>query len=140
MENNWKFLHVGVITRDLDKTVDYFLSIGGHTTSDVINSENEFRSLKIRMVDLGPITLEIIQHVSGKCVQLDFLEKVGEGINHFAYIVQDLNKEAEKMLAQGATIINGRRDDEGYGFAYFAPNDAGANVIVELIQRAEANS
>ncbi|GAJ22306.1 unnamed protein product [marine sediment metagenome] len=95
MENNWKLHHVGVAIRDMDKTVEYYQSLGIATFEpETLFESSNFTDLKlygktpdttvklrIRFVQIGPIQLELIQPVEGESPQKEFLESRGEGSN-----------------------------------------------------------
>ena len=147
MENNWKFHHVGVAIRDIDKTVEYYQSLGIATFEpEILFKSSDFADftvngkipdtivrLRIRYVQIGPFQLELIQPVEGESPQKEFLASKGEGIDHIAFTVDDLDKETDKLVKKGIkTIFSGKRQTGG--FAYFDTRKVG-NIIIELIQR-----
>ena len=133
---------IAVIVRDMDQAIEYYqaLSIGpfepkrsvltdrkvyGQPADDVRN--------KVMCVQMGPVELELIQPVSGKSVQKEFLEKHGEGINHLAFVVDDLDLEVTRMVEKGFKVISSGKFEGGGGFAYFDTDKVGG-VIFELFQ------
>lgn len=148
MENNWKLHHVGVAIRDIDKAVEYYQSLGIATFKpEILFESSNFADFKVNgkppktsvtariiFVQVGPIQLELVQPVEGELPQKAFLTSRGEGVNHIAFTVDDLDREAAKLVEKGIKIIiTGRRQD-GSGFAYFDTRKVG-NVIIELIQQ-----
>lgn len=148
MENNWKLHHIGVAIRDMDKTVEYYQSLGIATLEpETLFESSAFTDLKlygktpdtivklrIRFVQIGPIQLELIQPVEGESPQKEFLESRGEGVNHIAFTVDNLDKETAKLVERGITIIAAGKRQTGGGFAYFETRKVG-NIIIELMQR-----
>ncbi len=144
MVSNWKFRHVGVAVRDMDKVVEYYQSLGIATIgpeqisergSDLMENgkpTDPRRKLKIRMVQVGTITYEMIQQLEGESVHNEFLDSKGEGISHIAFTVDDFDKERIKLVEKGASVILGRKDQ--HGFAYFNTRKVG-NIIIELVQQ-----
>lgn len=132
MEDNWKFLHLGVVVRDLDKTVEYFQSIGADTSQ--LEHIHPVSKNRIRFIQLGSLPLELIQPAEGKTPARDFLNKRGQGMFHVAFNVEGFNKEKAKMLEKGALIVLSAQRPEG-DLAYFEPPEAGSNIIMELIER-----
>jgi len=146
MENNWRFHHVAVVVRDMDKAVEYYQSLGIATfqpefmldsstyidykvygkTSDTIDKT------RMRFVQIGPFRLELVQPVEGGLIFKEFLKSKGEGVHHIAYLVDDLEKETAELTQKGIPVIT-RVKTQTFGFAYFDIRKIG-NVIIELIQ------
>ncbi len=82
---------------------------------------------------LGSLTLELIQPVEDgwRNVNKDFLEDVGEGINHIAYMVtsEHFDDEVAKMKGRGIDIIMSGKQSNGGGFAYFDTRKVGGFII-----------
>ncbi len=129
MENSWKFHHIGVAVKDMDKALEYYQSLGIIAT---IEPEVQEDGIKLRYVQIGSITFELVQPVEGESPQKEFLNSRGEGIDHIAFSVDDLDEETAKLVEKGVPIIIGGRSKTG-GFAYFDTRKVG-NVIIELIQ------
>ena len=113
---NWKFHHLGVIVADMEKAVEYYKSLGFvevlpetppsttptpwvemTTYGETVLKDGQVLvpvkpgsgGVPNRWCRIGTMTLELIQPGEGgwKNVNRDFLENVGEGINHIAYTV-----------------------------------------------------
>ncbi len=149
MEKNWEFLHVGVIVKDMDKAVDYYQSLGIATflRPEHMFDSSTFADWKIygktpdtidkhrgRMVQIDPVTLELLQPVSGESIHDDFFGSKGEGIEHIAFTVDDLEEETAKLVEKRIPVIVSGKRQTGGGFAYFDIRKVG-NVIIELVQR-----
>ncbi|MFC1950713.1 VOC family protein [Chloroflexota bacterium] len=147
MEKSWKLHHVGVIVRDMDKAVEYYQFLGAaiigqesldtstYTDLTAYGKPADPKSkLEIKMVQLGSVTLELLQPVEGDFTQKEFLDSMGEGIQHIAFKVDDFDKERDKLVAKGLPVIHGGKEIKtGEWFAYFDTRKVG-NVIIELIQ------
>ncbi len=151
MENNWKFHHVGVVVRDMDKVVEYYQSLGiGTFQPEVLFKSSDFADfrvngktpntivkVRVRSIQIGPLRLELIQPVEGEAPWKEFLDSNGEGINHIGFGVDDLDKETAKLVEKGASVIHsGVENSRGayFRWAYFDTRKVG-NVIIELSQR-----
>jgi len=148
METNWEFLHVGVIVKDMDKAVEYYQSLGIAT----FQPEHMFDSSlftdwkiygktpdttdkhKVRMVQIGPLTLELLQPVSGESIHNEFLDSQGEGAEHICFVVDDLDKETAKLVEKGIPVIVSAKRQSTSIYAYFDTRKGG-NLITELVQR-----
>ena len=134
--------HVGVIVRDMGKAVQYLSCLGigpFEPLADPALADKLFRGkpsdwkVKISLAKIGPVTLELIQPVEGKSASKEFLEKKGEGIQHIAFAVDDLDREVAKLTKQGIEVMMSGKIPGGK-FAYLETDVIGG-MIIELIQR-----
>jgi methylmalonyl-CoA/ethylmalonyl-CoA epimerase len=133
MESNWKFNHIGVVVRDVDKAVESYQSLGiVDKATDRVTMEGKKAKLVGRFIHIGSLLIELWQPVRGKTVQQEFLDSRGEGVNHIAFHVDDLDREKERMAEKGIPVVFSVRDEEGY-MAYFDTRKVG-NILIELIQ------
>jgi methylmalonyl-CoA/ethylmalonyl-CoA epimerase len=133
MESNWKFNHLGAVVRDVDKAVEYYQSLGiVDRATDRVTMEGKKAKLIGRFIRIGSLLIELWQPVRGKTVQQEFLDSRGEGVNHIAFHVDDLDREKEKMAEKGIPVVFTVRDEEGY-MAYFDTRKV-SNILIELIQ------
>ncbi|MEE8414257.1 MAG: VOC family protein [Dehalococcoidales bacterium] len=142
---NWTLLHLGLSVKKMEEAVDYLKSLGGETDEspghvlDSANFEN-FKTygktdappwkIKIKMLRLGPLTLELTEPVEGGNYNETFMDEHGEGPNHIAYTVDDLEKEVEELEAKGVPAmyhLNGR-------YAYMDARKVGG-LVIELMQK-----
>lgn len=142
--SNWKFDHVGIVVRDMDKAIAYYqaLGIGPFETKHPdrplpgwahvgLPSDVE---VKIRVADLGTIRLELIQPIKGESIHKKYLDAKGEGIDHICFEVDDINQETENMIKEGfKAILSGRNTQGGGGFTYFDVDQVGG-IKFELVQ------
>ena len=140
-----KFDHVGVVVRDLDKAIEYYQSLGmgpfEKRTIDTPADKTMYGKpagfkLKMAIAPLGPIRLEIIEASDGAILQQEFLENKGEGINHIAFAVGDLEKEKAKLMMKGLKVILTIKLPTGAECAYFDTRQVGG-VIMELVKKVQ---
>lgn len=137
-----KVIQVGLVVKDVDKVVERLTSLGiGPFTQGGLPPDREewfrdkrmYADFKIRSAMIGDIQIELIQPLSGDSPHKEFLESKGEGIQHIACAVEDVEKEIAKLTSKGATVLLRAKFPGGRGVAYM---DLGAGgLIIELIQR-----
>jgi methylmalonyl-CoA/ethylmalonyl-CoA epimerase len=136
-----KVIQIGVVVKDIDKTVARLtaLGIGPFKTHSLPADREEwygnkrmYAEFKFRMANIGDMQLELIQPISGDSPHKDFLESRGEGIQHIACSVKDVQKEVNKLTKLGVDIVLRAKFPEGGGVAYC---DLGSGLIIELIQQ-----
>ncbi|HSB72953.1 MAG TPA: VOC family protein [Candidatus Methylomirabilis sp.] len=137
-------VQIGVIVRDMDAAVAYYESLGigpfaapagtapildrqvhGKPAPDVKN--------RISTAQMGAVELELVQPVSGNSVQREFLDRHGEGVNHLAFLVEDLDREVARLGEKGLRVISSGRLANGLVYAYLDTDRIGG-IVFELIQ------
>ena len=133
MESNWKFHHIGSVVRDVDEAVEYYQSLGiVDTATDHVTMEGKKAKLVGRVIYIGSLMIELWQPIRGETVQQEFLNSRGEGMNHIAFHVDDLDKERDKLVEKGIPVVFSVKDQNG-DMAYFDARKVG-NILIELIQ------
>jgi methylmalonyl-CoA/ethylmalonyl-CoA epimerase len=137
------FHHVGVIVRDIEKTIEYLSSLGigpfgmaeGPQVMEV-PFKGEFRGkpaewkLKISVARIGDAELELLQPSGGESALQEFLDNHGEGLHHIGYLVDNVRAEMEKLVKQGIEVITSANLD-GQGFAYLDTRVVGG-IVTEI--------
>lgn len=136
-----KLMQVGVVVKDVDSCIKRLSDMGlTEIQPKLLPAEREewfrdkrmYADFKIYGAMIGDTELELIQPISGDSPHKEFLETKGEGIQHIAVPVDDLEAEIARFLAHGATILL-RAKWPGGGVAYLDLNFGG--LIIELIKR-----
>ena len=144
--NNWKFRHIAVVVKDMDKITKKYEALGlGIFRPETLMDSGTFSSYEVygksapkvdqsrfKHNDIGDdkFDLEYISPIAGTPIYKDFLEKYGEGvIHHVAFAVDDLDAERQQLTAKGIPCITSVKRPNGRGFAYFDFGDC----IIELI-------
>ena len=150
MENEWKFHHMAVVVRDMDRAVEYYQSLGIATFKpEFMLDSSTYRGYevygktpdtidktKMMFVQIGSFQIELVQPVEGEPIYKEFLKNQGEGTHHIAFNVDDLDKETAKLAEKGISVITRVNLASGAAFAYFDIRKIG-NVLIELIQQAK---
>ena len=145
---NWRFLGHGVTVADLDKTVEYYQSLGIATiqpeamfdSGSMTNLESYGRTpdssikARTRAAQVGPTLYEFIQPLEGESIYKESLEKRGEGIIDMTFSVDDLDKEAAQLVEKGVSIVLGGTPQSDRAFAYFDTREDGGDIMIKLIQ------
>jgi methylmalonyl-CoA/ethylmalonyl-CoA epimerase len=140
--NKENFHHVGIIVRDMDKTIEHLEAIGigpfglmGDQKWVNAKFKGEVRgkpaewSVKISNTKVGDTEIELLQPSGGESVLQEFLDEKGEGVHHIAYLVDDVPGEVARLEKQGLKRLTSANLD-GRGFAYFETVEGG--VVIEI--------
>ena len=135
-----KVIQVGVVVRDVEKTVERLSSLGIGPFQEMVLPSGRvgwFRSdpmhadFKIYGAMIGDIQIELIQPLSGNSPHMEFLETKGEGFQHIACTVSDVQAAADRLVEKDCSVLMREIFPGGRGVAYM---DLGiGNIVIELI-------
>jgi catechol 2,3-dioxygenase-like lactoylglutathione lyase family enzyme len=91
-------------------------------------------TMKVTFAHMGPVRLEMVQVVKGKCIYTDFLAKYGEGLHHLGFEVDDLEKEVANAKSQGLKMICFLKMVGIMAFAHFDATKTNG-FRIELVQK-----
>jgi methylmalonyl-CoA/ethylmalonyl-CoA epimerase len=148
--DKWTLWHVGISVKNMEQAVNYYKSLGGKTDDapgHVLDSANfkEFKTygktdappwkIKIKMVNLGPLMLELTEPIEGGNYNETFMDKHGEGPNHVAYQVDDLEKEVKELEDKGVPAMYHAKGT----YAYLDARKIGG-LVIELFQKRDVTA
>ena len=136
------FHHVGVIVKDMDKTIEHLETVGigpfgmmgdqkwvNVTFKGELHGKPAEWSVKISSTKVGNTELELLQPSGGESALQEFLDEKGEGVHHVAYLVDDVPGEIAKLEKQGLKRLTSANLDTR-GFAYFETVEGG--IVIEV--------
>jgi len=128
-----KLDHIGIAVKDLDQAMKLYRNSFGIEPSVVY--ESSYTKAKIAFFPIGEVRIELMQPVNPDSVLGKFLEKKGEGIQHIAYKVKDVDRSLTELERKGVQLIDKKsrkvRENERVGFLH--PKSTNG-VLIELIQ------
>ena len=65
--------------------------------------------LKLGLASVGPTMYELIESVSGPSIYDEFLQKRGEGLHHFGYVVDDIDQAIAPTESRGYVLLQSGR-------------------------------
>ena len=137
--------HMAIIVRDVDKTIAYYqsLGMGPFITAPPITITKRIDrgqpitsgSSQIKEVigNMGMVRLQLIQPLEGKSIFQEFLDTRGEGVHHYAFLVDDVEKEEAKFIGMGVEIVSSVRVEGGGGHIIIDTDEPGG-ILIELVQ------
>jgi len=135
--------HIGAIVRDVEKTAAYYESLGIGSFEPLIIDVQDQRvrgklandlELKVKMWNIGPIKVELIEPVAGKeSIWKEVLERRGEGIHHLAFLIDNIEKAKAELIEKGLNLIFSAEMKPGGSCVYFETGQIGS-LIFELFQ------
>jgi len=134
---------VGIVVRDLERAKKYYESIGigpfespnrPASTGVILRGEHSNAKHKLMLAQLGSVQLELLQPVEGESLAMEYLQRQGEGIQHIAFQVDDIEAALVKLDKLGVKVLQRVLRPTSPGAALLE-TDAIGGVIIELIQR-----
>lgn len=120
---------VALVVNDIEKTSRAFADLLGVSvpawslTDPVDQAHTSYQGqstpaqAKLAFFDLGGAQLELIEPVGGPSVWRDFLEKHGEGVQHIAFQVKDMDEAVSRLAGDGMPLVQSG-DFTGGCYAY----------------------
>ena len=128
-----KIDHIGVAVSDLDEALKLYRD----TLGLEVEKTEDFGGMKIAFLPIGDTEFELLQPTDPDGALAKFLEKRGEGIQHIALRVDDVEKSLEEMKAKGLRVIDEKPlpGAGGASIAFFHPKST-RGVLLEICQPA----
>lgn len=122
--------HVGIAVRDLTAATALFRTLLGREPSGTEDVPGE--RVRVAFFQVGETRIELLEPTAPDSPVAKFLEKRGEGIHHFALAVADVDGEAARLRASGATLAGEPRSGAGGARVAFVHPKSAGGVLVEL--------
>ena len=126
--------HIGIAVKDLAQAGKFYTDVLGIR----IQEEEVVADQKVRVAFL-PITdseVELLQSTDPEGPVAKFIEKRGEGIQHIAFRVENIEEALAEMKAKGVKLIDEkpRLGAGGAKIAFVHPKETNG-VLVEICER-----
>lgn len=126
--------HIGIAVKNLDESLKFYENVLGLKAAGTEVVEEQ--KVKVAFLPTGDSEVELLEATSEDSPIAKFIEKNGEGIQHIAYRVDDVEAAIAKMKELGMRMIDEkpRYGAGGAKIAFCHPKSTGG-VLVELCQR-----
>jgi len=126
------FDHVGMAVPDAAGYVELFQELLGLPTG----APEDVPPHRLRFVQTGGTTLELIEPLAADAPIAKFLEKRAAGLHHVCFLVDDLDARLAALKARGVRLIDEtpRRGAHGSRIAFIHPSSA-HGLLIELKER-----
>jgi methylmalonyl-CoA/ethylmalonyl-CoA epimerase len=96
--------HIGIAVKNLDETVAFYRQVMGLEVS----SSEVFNGMKIAFLRIGDSELELLEDLTSDGAIARHVAKRGEGMQHVAYRVDDIEQALQDMRTKGIKLIDER--------------------------------
>ena len=135
-----RLAHVSIVVKDIMESVQYYESLGigpFKKPEHHIFSVTAFRGvpleskLIIREANIGTVTLQLVQHISGDHIVKEFIDRRGYGVYHLGFLVENIDEHEKDMTRRGIDVLQKGRREDGTGYSYF-DTESKAGIILEI--------
>jgi len=129
-----KLDHIGVAVRDAEPVIKLYRDVLGlKLEADEVVKEQKVRTI---FLPVGDTEIELLESTESDGPVAKFLETKGEGIQHIAFQVEDLDGALKELEAKGVRLIDKvpRIGAGGKRIAFVHPKDT-FGVLLELCEK-----
>jgi methylmalonyl-CoA/ethylmalonyl-CoA epimerase len=126
--------HIGVASKDMAEAIKFFVEKLGMEAKGFETIEDQ--KVRVAFLPLGEGEIEILESTSPDGPVAKFIEARGEGVQHIALRVDDLDSALEELKAKGVRLIDEkpRIGAGGARIAFIHPKET-HGVLLELCER-----
>jgi methylmalonyl-CoA/ethylmalonyl-CoA epimerase len=129
-----KIDHIGIAVNNLDESIKFYEEILGlslHGTETV-----EEQKVKVAFLPIGDTEIELLEATSPDSPIAKFIEANGQGVQHIAFKVDNIEIALEEMRAKGVRLIDEkpRYGAGGAKIAFLHPKSTNG-VLIELCEK-----
>lgn len=135
MFNVLKLDHIGIAVKDMEAAKRFYTETLGMKAQgeEVV----EQQKVKVCFIPSGDSEIELLESTSPEGPIAKFIEKNGEGIQHIAFRVDNIENALADLKAKGVRLIDEvpRYGAGGASIAFIHPKATGG-ILLELSQRS----
>ncbi len=131
-----KIDHIGIAVKNLDEALKFYEEkLGLKATGTEVVEEQKVR---IAFLPLGESKLELLESTDPEGPVAKFIESRGEGVQHIALRVDNVEEKVKELEEQGVRLIDKtpRYGAGGARIAFLHPKST-YGILLELCQRDE---
>lgn len=128
--------HIGIAVKNLDETLAFYRDVLGLPLEGTEVVEEQ--KVRVAFLPVGDTEIELLESTADDGPIAKFIEKNGEGVQHIAFRVDNIEEAIEYMQAKGMKMIDEKpRYGAGGAKIAFVHPKSSHRVLVELSERSE---
>ncbi len=127
--------HIGIAVNNLEQKITYYTEILGLKLLNI--EEVPSQNVRVAFLDAGNVHIELLEPLSDEGAIYKHIQKRGEGIQHVAFKVSDINHKMQELREKNVRILS-EQPVEGAGgskAAFIHPKDS-FGVLYELYEKS----
>ena len=132
--NILKIDHIGIAVNSIEEASKIYTELLGLEMHGV--EEVAEQKVKVAFIPVGESEVELLESTDPEGPIARFIEKNGEGVQHIAFRVEDIEKALEELKQKGVRLIDEkpRYGAGGAKIAFIHPKTT-KGVLIELCER-----
>lgn len=129
-----KIDHIGIAVRDLNEAIKFYQEVLGLKVTEI--EEVPDQKVRVAFLPTGDSEVELLESTSPDGPIARFIEKNGEGVQHIAFRVDNLEEKLAELKSKGVRLIDEkpRRGAGGAMIAFLHPKST-FGTLVEICER-----
>ncbi|ADO84482.1 methylmalonyl-CoA epimerase [Ilyobacter polytropus] len=126
--------HIGIAVKDLDAVVKFYEDVMGIPLHGIETVEEQ--KVRVAFMPVGDTEIELLESTSPDGPIAKFIDKKGEGVQHVAFKVENIEEAIADMKEKGYRMIDEspRYGAGGAKIAFMHPKGT-CGVLIELSER-----
>jgi methylmalonyl-CoA/ethylmalonyl-CoA epimerase len=129
-----KLDHIGIAVKDIDEALKFYRDVLGLKCTRI--EEVEGQHVKIAFLPAGDVNLELVQATHPDSAVAKFIEKRGEGVQHIALRVKNIEGAMQYLKEKGMEMIDAipRKGGHGSKIVFLHPKNS-FGALIELVEK-----
>lgn len=129
-----KIDHIGIAVKNLDETLKFYEDVMGIKCTS--KEEVEEQKVRVAFLPVGDSEVELLESTTEDGPIARFIEKKGEGIQHIAFKVDNIEETIKDLQEKGVRLIDEkpRYGAGGARIAFLHPKST-SGVLIEISER-----
>jgi len=126
--------HIGVAVKSIEEALKLYEGVLGLKLEEVETVEEQ--NVKVAFLPVGDTEIELLESTSPDGPIAKYIEKKGEGMQHVAFRVENIEEALKTLKAKGVRLIDEtpRMGAGGAKIAFVHPKET-FGVMIELCER-----
>lgn len=126
--------HIGIAVKNLDEAIKFYGEVLGLKVTEVETVEDQ--KVRVAFLPTGDSEVELLESTTPDGPIARFIEKNGEGIQHIAFKVENIEEKLAELKGRGVRLIDEkpRRGAGGAMIAFLHPKST-FGTLVEICER-----
>ncbi len=126
--------HIGIAVKSIEEAKRTYQDILGLDITEV--EEVAEQKVKVAFIPVGESEVELLESTSPDGPVAKFIESRGEGVQHIAFRVDNIDSALQELKDKGVRLIDQttRKGAGGAKIAFIHPKETGG-VLIELSER-----
>ena len=126
--------HIGIAVKSIEQAGKFYTDVLGLDIEDIETVAEQ--KVNVAFIPITDSEVELLESVEPDGPVAKYIEKRGEGIQHIAFRVDDINRSLEELKEKGVRLIDQtpRHGAGGAKIAFIHPKETNG-VLVEICER-----